>query len=118
MNEPGTTPTNAPQSGNYEAQVNYLNRQVSMLFAALIITSFTLTIFLGLEARRASRDYSEIKPQADQAMKVIEQDDATVQSIYAKLADFAKTHPDFQTKVLSKYKVETNAPMPAPAPKK
>lgn len=114
MNEPGTIPPAAPQSNDHEAQINYLSRQVSMLFAALIVTSFTLTVFLGLEARRAARDYSAIKPQADQALKVIQQDDATVASVYSKLVEFGKTHPDFQTKVLSKYSVDTNSTAAAP----
>lgn len=113
MNEPGTTPA-TPHSSEHEAQINYLSRQVSLLFAALMVTSFTLTIFLGLEARRSSRDYSIIKPQADQAAKVIDQDNATVQSVYSKLVEFGRTHPDFQAKILSKYKVDTNAPLPAP----
>jgi hypothetical protein len=113
MNEPEINLPNASRSMDDET-FESLRRQISILFGALVVTSFTLTAFLGVQARRASVELLAIQPHAAEAEKLISQDDATVQSVYAKLAEFGRTHPDFQAKVLSKYKINNNAPGIAP----
>jgi hypothetical protein len=87
-----------------------LRRQITLIFGALIISSFTLTAYLGLQARRASVELINIKPRETEAIKMVDQDNAAVQSVYGKLADFGRTHPDFEKQILSKYKVSTNMP--------
>ncbi len=116
MNAPENNPDieNVPRLEEGDGYEN-LRRHVTLLFGALIISSFTLTAYLGLQARRSSVELMNIKPREIEAIKAVDQDNAAVQSVYQKLADFGRTHPDFQKQILSKYKVSTNAP---PAVKK
>lgn len=111
MNPPENNPDieNLSRSDSGEAYEN-LRRQITLIFGAVIVSSFTLTAYLGLQARRASMELMVIKPRETEAVKLITQDDAAVQSVYAKLVEFGRTHPDFQKQVLSKYKVNTNMP--------
>jgi hypothetical protein len=114
MNEPENNLQNTSRSVDSDEKYESLSRQVNLLFGALIVTSFTLTAYLGLQMRRASVELIAIQPRADEATKLIQQDDANAQSAFSKLEEFGRTHPDFQAKILSKYKVNTNAPMAAP----
>jgi len=120
MNESG----NEPQSGFYASrpadnadQIEDLRRQVNLLFGGLIVASFTLTAFLGLQARRASIDVLAAQNAADQIVKLAQQDDQAVGETFAKLKDFARTHPDFDKQVLSRFHLNTNSPAATP-PKK
>lgn len=116
MNESETDLQSASRPAGNNGNCEDLRRQITLLFAGLTITSFTLTAYLGLQARRASVELIAIKPRAEDAVKLLQQDDAAAQAVFAKLTEFGRTHPDFQTKILSKYKV--TAPPPAAAPKK
>jgi hypothetical protein len=106
MNQPESSLTSRPVDIGETCED--LRRQITVLFGALVVTSFTLTAFLGLEARRSSAELLAIKPRAEEAEKLISQDNATVQSVYAKLEEFGRTHPDFQSKVLVKYKINNH----------
>jgi hypothetical protein len=110
MNEPENNLPIAPRSEDGDEKCESLRRQINLLFGALIVTSFTLTAYLGLEARRSSMDYLIVKPRTEDAIKMVQQDDATMQSVFGKLEEFGRTHPDFQAKILSKYKINTNTP--------
>jgi hypothetical protein len=114
MNEPENNLSNPSRSIDFNDTCESLRRQINMLFGALVVTSFTLTAYLAVQARRASVELLALKPRAEEADKLIQQDDVSVRSIYSKLADFGRTHPDFQAKILSKYKINTNAPETAP----
>jgi hypothetical protein len=116
MNEPGNEPQNTPRAVEPEDTVESLRRQVNLLFGGLIITSFTLTLFLGLQARRASMDLMSVQAHAAEQFRQNQQDAAAIQSVFGKLTDFARTHPDFQKQILSRYRFNTNAPA-APAKK-
>ena len=116
MNEPEITPQKTPRSADANEVHESLSRQINLLFAALIISSFTLTAYLGLEARRAWMDYNATKPQVDAALRAFQQDSASVQSALTKLQEFARTHPDFQKQILAKYKINGATPTPTPAP--
>lgn len=94
---------NASREAELTENSQELRRLVNLLFAGLVITSFTLTAYLGLEARRASVQLSFIKPQAEQTLSVLKQTGTHDQAILSRLVEFARTHPDFQNKVLSKY---------------
>jgi hypothetical protein len=107
MNEPENN-LNPSVGGNDELES--LRRQVTLLFGALVISSVTLTAYLGLQARRASVELVAVQPRSEEAIKMLQQDNAGVQAAYGKLLEFGRTHPDFQKQVLSKYKVTSNAP--------
>lgn len=113
MNELQQNLESAPNPANADEKYEGLRRQISLLFAGLIVTSFTLTAYLGLQARRVSLDLLAVKPRANEMVRLFKQDDAAVQSVFAKLTDFARTHPDFQKQILSKYRLNTNAPAAA-----
>ena len=110
MSETEQDKPNAPREAELTENSQDLRRLVNLLFTGLVITSFTLTTFLGLEARRAAVQLSFLKPQADQAMKIVQQTDTNDEAVFSKLVEFARTHPDFQNKVLSKYKIAENPP--------
>jgi len=114
MNEPGNDLPSQPVENS--ETVDALRRQINLLFGGLIIVSFTLTAFLGLQARRAAIDLAAIQRPASEALKIAEQDDAAVKNTFAKLVEFGRTHPDFQKEVLSKFRLNTNSPaLPAAA---
>jgi hypothetical protein len=114
MNEPDIHIQDTASANDLRGECEDLRRQVNLLFGGLLVASLTLTAFLGLQARRASAELAAVKPQAEQLLKAVQRDDAGAQATFAKLLEFARTHPDFADKVLSKYKVNTNAPAAAP----
>ena len=87
-----------------------LRRVVNLLLGTLVISSFTLTAFLALEASRAAGIAKFRNSQVDTADRELKQDGANVEMYLSKLLDFGRTHPDFQAKVLSKYQISTNGP--------
>ena len=109
MNETQTNPPDFSPAADLAEQCRNLQRLVNVLFTGLILTSFTLTAFLGLQAHRTSVELELIKRRADQDAALLQQDNAASQAIYAKLAECARTHPDCQNKVLAKYKVSSSA---------
>jgi len=109
MNESEMNPQNAPGSADTFETGEDLRRQLNLLFGALVIMSFTVTAYLGLQARRASMDYLAAKPRADEAVRIFKQDNVAVEAAFSKLTEFGRTHPDFQKQILAKYK------LPAPA---
>lgn len=112
MNEPEANPQNIAGSVDADEAHENLRRQINLLFAALIVSSFTLTAYLGLQAHRASIDYSVTKPQVDAAIQMFQQGNASLQVDLTKLVEFGRTHPDFQKQVLAKYKIN-GATLPA-----
>jgi hypothetical protein len=106
-NPPGVSPAAEPEANNQD-----LRRMINILFAGLILTSFTVTAYLGLQMRRAAEEESVAKAQLNQIMVALQQEDANLQYTYEKVAEFAHKHPDFQNQLFSKYKLTltTNAP--------
>ena len=107
MNEPLNTPPDYSSDAN--EKIESLRSQTNLLFGALLVASFTLTAFLGLQARRASLDLLNLKGPAEQTMQLAQQDNIAVSNTFEKLIEFGRTHPDFQKVVLAKY-LSTNAP--------
>jgi hypothetical protein len=115
MNEPQDNPPSSTIDKN--EQVESLRYQMNLVFGAVLVLSFTLTAYLGLQARRASLDLIAIQGPAIESMKLAEQDDLAVSTAFGKLEEFARTHPDFQKVVLSKYHLNTNSAPAAPVKK-
>jgi hypothetical protein len=116
MNEPGTNLPDASAPFDNGYTVESLRRQMNLLFAGLIITSFTVTAFLGLQARRAASDLMVITQRADEMAAISLQEAQTMQAAFGKLEEFARTHPDFQKQILSRYSFKIN-PGATPAKK-
>lgn len=107
-------PENDPQAGSPsvepEANSQDLNRLVNILFAAMILSSFTLTAYLGLQMKRASEEETAAKSQSVELAQAVRQQDASIQATYEKLSEFAHKHPEFQKDVLNKYKLSVTPP--------
>lgn len=110
MNETGNEPQSHPVDNG--DQIEDLRRQVNLLFGGLIVASFTLTAFLGLHARRASIDVLAAQNAADQTTRAVQQDQEAVRATFDKLKEFARTHPDFDKQVLSRFHLNTNSATP------
>jgi hypothetical protein len=110
MSETEGNMPNASREAELTEKCRDLHRLVNLLFGGLVVTSFTLTAFLGLEAKRSGKLLSFRQQQVENTMSAVKQADAHDQAILSKLVEFARTHPDFQNKVLSKYKIAENPP--------
>jgi len=108
MSETENNMPNASRETELTEKCRELSRMVNLLFAGLVITSFTLTAFLGLEAKRSAKLHSFRKQQAEDTMTALKQTDAHDQAILSRLVEFGRTHPDFQNKVLVKYNITAN----------
>lgn len=111
MNEPESDVQSGSGAAALEEKWAELNRVTNLLFAAVVVLSFTFTTYLGLLARRAGTDAAAAKTRADDTLRTVQQDSAVIRTFYSKLQDFAHTHPDFQARVLSRFTITgTNAP--------
>ncbi len=116
MNEPEKIPSDtAWVSDNANEKIESLRSQMNLMFGVLLIVSFTVTAFLAVQARRASLDLLSLQGPAAESIRLVQQDNETVEATYAKLTDFARTHPDFQKVVFAKYRLSTNTAPTAPA---
>jgi hypothetical protein len=109
MNDPEINPQDASQPMDAQDTSDDLRRHLNLLFAALLISSFTLTAYLGLQGKRAAGDLAILQTRALEQFNQNQQDMAGIHSIYLKLTDFARTHPDFQARILSRYNFDTNS---------
>lgn len=109
MNEPENNPQISSPAPDAESASQELRRLINILFGAMILTSFTVTAYLGLQSKRASEEAAQAKAQVNELARAIQQEDSTIQATYSKLSEFARRHPDFQ-QILSKYRVNTTPP--------
>jgi len=107
MNEPEIYPPTF--TGDNSEKVDSLRSQMNLLFGCLLVASFTLTAFLGLQARRSSLDLIALKGPAEESLRLVQQDDSGVEATFGKLTEFGRTHPDFQKVVLSNFHLSTNS---------
>jgi hypothetical protein len=107
---------NPPAASETNEKIESLRSQMNLLFGAVLVASFTLTAFLAVQARRASLDFLSLRGPAAESIRLVQQDNEAVEATYAKLTDFARTHPDFQKVVFAKYRLSTNGAPAAAAP--
>jgi hypothetical protein len=86
-----------------------LTRQSNTLLLGLLVVSLTLTAYLGLQWRRSGNDLLAIRPQAAQVVEAAKKEEQGIKDFVAKLAEYGKTHPDFQP-IINKYKITASAP--------
>jgi hypothetical protein len=72
-------------------------------------------LFLGLEARCASQELLLTRASAEQTIKALKQDNANIGALFGKLEEFARTHPDFDKVILSRYPASAYTASAAPA---
>jgi len=103
---------------NTSGEIESLRSQMNLLFGCILVASLTLTAYLGLQARRASLEALALKGPAAELTQQMRQQDAGMSNALAKLAEFARTHPDFQK--IIRFNTSTNTAPAAPTvpPKK
>lgn len=101
-----------PQSSNADLsdQIAALRCQAFILLLALIVVSATLTGYLYLQARHASRDIAQTK----QVIQALNKNRANIQGFVQQLAAYGQKNPEFQSQVLKKYGI---TPQSIAAPK-
>jgi hypothetical protein len=85
-----------------------IRSQLFALLIALIVVSGTLTVYLYRQASMARKDIDAIKPQADQVVKVLSENQTAVVTFVNDIVAYGQSHPDFKP-VLAKYGI---APVP------
>ena len=101
----------ASQIAELKEQCENLGQQVRTLLYGLVVASFTLTAFLGLQARRAGKELLAIQPQAAQVNELSKREEVGLRTFLGQLVEFSKTHPDYAA-ILEKYKIVPVKPSP------
>jgi hypothetical protein len=93
------------------SEISALKGQLFTLLVALIVVSGTVTVYLFRQASLEGKAITASKPQAEQLIKVFNQNQAVVQDFVKQVAVYGQTHPDFRP-VLAKNGIvlSTNAP--------
>jgi hypothetical protein len=109
-------PTN-PEVNELQAQCQWLRRQIQTILILLILVSATVTGFLWMQVRYASRDLSQVRPVIEDYTK---NQGPAMDDFARKLADYGRQHPDFNA-IYTKYGLNQATQAPAStvvAPKK
>ena len=112
MNDLETKPeSNATGSRNeYEG----MQRQLNLLLIAVVILSGTFSVFLWRQTRYLRRDLEGLKAQGGPAIQRYNQEKPTVDAFVAKVAEYARSHPDFAP-IAKKYQLHSITNVPAAA---
>jgi len=102
-------------SENSNEEIENLRSQMNLMFGCILVASLTLTAFLGLQARRASLEAVALKGPAVGLAQQMRQQDVAMSNTLTKLAEFARTHPDFQK--IIRFNTNTNTAPAVPAKK-
>ncbi len=112
MNESESKTTDASEISEVKAQCAKLSRQIPFRLAAMVVASVTFAGYVGLQVRRLGKDLDVLRPQGRQAVEATAKETPHIQEFMAKLADYGRTHPDFQP-IMVKYGL-TNSSGPVP----
>ncbi|HYG22242.1 MAG TPA: hypothetical protein VEH04_05610 [Verrucomicrobiae bacterium] len=107
MEDQVTTPAD---SSELKQQLADLRRQTNVLYMALAVLSLTLAGFVGLQARRASKDLDSIRPNATALIDGFRKSEAGVGQFVGQLQAYGRVNKDYQQRVLARYPVSTSAP--------
>jgi hypothetical protein len=88
-----------------------VQKQLNILLIAVVILSGTLAMFLWRQTRYLRRDLEGLKPLAGPVIQRYNQEKPTVDAFVAKVAEYARSHPDFAP-IAKKYQLQnvTNVP--------
>jgi len=111
MNESENKTTDTPEISELKAQCAQMSRQITILLAALVVCSVTFAGFVGLQVRRLGRDLESLRPEGMRATEALNKETPHIQEFMAKLADYGRTHPDFQP-IVAKYGLTNSGPVP------
>lgn len=93
-----------------------LQKQLNIILLAVIVLSGAFAGFLWQQVRHTKSDLENMKPMASAIMQGYSQEKPMLDAFVGKVAEYAKTHPDFAP-VAQKYQLnQPGRPLPAPAP--
>jgi hypothetical protein len=94
-----------------------VQKQLNILLIAVLILSGIFSAFLGLQWHYLRQDLKRLKPVAGPVIQRYNQEKPTVDAFVAKVAEYARSHPDFAP-IAKKYQLQnvTNVPAAAPLP--
>ena len=104
MSEPENQNPESSEITELREQCENLNQQVRTLLYGLVVASIVLAAYLGLSARRADKELSVIRPQAQQLSEMGKREEVGLRAFLGRLVEYSRTHPDF-TPILEKYNV-------------
>lgn len=113
MSDLETKPT-SPATGSCSG-CEATQKQLNIVLIGLFVLSATFAVFLWRQTRYIRTDLAAMKPAAGQMIQGFNQEKPAVDAFLAKIAEYARTHPDFAP-LAQKYQlaIPTNAPVAAP----
>ena len=98
-----------------DSEIAALRNQVYVLLVALVVVSGTLTVFLYRQASISRKDIDALKPQADQIVATLKQNQPAIANFVNELVAYGERHPEF-VPVLAKYGIAPVKGIPPGAP--
>jgi hypothetical protein len=104
-------------AGGSRNEYESVQKQLNILLLAVVILSGTFSVFLWRQTRYLRRDLEGLKPLAGPVIQRYNQEKPTVDAFVAKVAEYARSHPDFAP-IAKKYQLQnvTNVPTAVPLP--
>src|SRR5438128_955740 len=111
MNESENENPGASTLAELKEECAGLRRQTNMLQVGLLVTSLTLTAYLGVQNVRAGKELEASR----QILEASRQEMANIQVLVTRLNEYSRTHPDF-VPILTKYGIRQSPTNSAAAP--
>jgi hypothetical protein len=108
MNEPENKVAEPTEMEDLKRQCAYLQRQNTIVLAALVGVSLTVTAFILLQSLRANKELRLIRPQAQQVRERAAKEEPSIQMIKSKLVEYGRGHADYG-RILQKYQWMSNS---------
>lgn len=115
MNDSENFSSELSSAGQTESQAyESLRKIVLATLVALLILGGSINIFLLRQMVFMRKDLDAVRPQVKQLMENYQKiEEPQIKSFVNALANFGRTHPDFQT-ILAKYKIAPQAQVATP----
>jgi hypothetical protein len=114
MNESENKTADTSEISELKAQCAQMSKQITTLLIAVVVCSVTYAGFVGLQIRRLGKDLESLRPEGQRATEALAKETPHIQEFMAKLAEYGRTHPDFQP-IMVKYGLTNSGPA-APVP--
>lgn len=118
MNEhetPSPSPVAETAQQPAPTEVACLQKQITYLTIALLISSMTFCIFMWRQDRVTGYDLTNFKVGAVQVITAYQKDKPQWDAFVAKVAEYGSKHPDFAP-IMNKYRISTTTNAPGAAP--
>jgi len=121
MNEFETLKTDASEPQDADAlnrQYAALERQTTLLQAALVVLSCALCVFIGIQWKQSRSELGNVRPGASQIIQnYFQREKPVIDTLQSRLGEFGRTNPDFRP-ILARYGVPVPSAPATATPKK